>query len=85
MKLLFATSRRATEVILSARAVQQGHNLGSLCYGDGSLKLLRVFRTDRTIPGAQALAFIDDITAILPSESACDTAGHVVTSRTPVS
>ena len=72
-KLLFAMEGRATEVIPSARGVQQGCNLGPLCYSAGSLKLLREFQTNPPVPGARALAFIDDITVILPPARAHDT------------
>ena len=71
-KLLFAMNGRATEVIESARGVQQGCSLGPLCYSAGTLQALQDFRTDPPVSGARAMAFIDDITVILPPESARD-------------
>lgn len=37
---------------------------------EGSLKILREFRTDSPVPGTRALAFIDGITIILLPKSA---------------
>ena len=56
----------------SARGVQQGCNLGSLRYSAGSLKILKEFRANPPVPGARAVPFIHDITAILPPELILD-------------
>ena len=40
-KLLFALDGRGLEVVESARGVQQGCNLGPLCYSAGSLKIIK--------------------------------------------
>ena len=40
-KLLFALDGGGLEVVESARGVQQGYNLGPLCYSAGSLKTLK--------------------------------------------
>ena len=64
-KLLFALDGGGLEVVESVRGVQQGCNLGPLCYSAGSLKILKEFRAN---PGARAVSFIDDITVILPPE-----------------
>ena len=58
----------------SARGVQQGCNLGPLCYSAGSLKILKEFRANPPVPGARAVSFIDDITVILPPELSFDMA-----------
>ena len=58
----------------SARGVQQGCHLGSLCYSEGSLKILKEFRANPPVPGARAVSFIDDITVILPPERSLDMA-----------
>ena len=55
-------------MVESARGVQQGYNLGPLCYSAGSLKILKEFRANPPVPGARAVSFIDDITVILPPE-----------------
>ena len=61
-------------MVESARGVQQGCNLGPLCYSEGSLKILKEFRTNPPVPGAKVVSFIDDITIILPPELSLDTA-----------
>ena len=43
-KLLFAPDGGRLEVVDSARGVQQGCNLGNLCYSIGSLEILKEFR-----------------------------------------
>ena len=45
-KLLFALDGGGLEVVESARGVQQGCNLGQLCYSAGSLKILKEFRAN---------------------------------------
>ena len=40
-KLLFALDGGGLEVVESARGVQQGCNLGSLCYSAGILKIIK--------------------------------------------
>ena len=72
-KLLFALDGGGLEVVESARGVQQGYNLGPLCYSAGSLKILKEFRANPPVPGARAVSFIDDITVILPPELSLDT------------
>ena len=67
-KLLFALDGRGLEVVESARGVQQGCNLGPLCYSAGSLKILKESRANLPVPGARVVSFIDDITVILPPE-----------------
>ena len=67
-KLLVALDGGGLEVVESARAVQQGCNLGPLCYSAGSLKILREFRANPPVPGARAVSFTDGITVILPPE-----------------
>ena len=62
------------EVVEPARGVQQGCNLGCLCYSAGSLKILKEFRANPPGPGARAVSFIDDITVILPPELSFDMA-----------
>ena len=61
-------------MVESARAVQQGCNLGPLCYSAGSLKILREFRANLLVPGARAVSFTDGITVILPPELSLDMA-----------
>ena len=73
-KLLFALDGGGSEVVESARGVQQGCNLGPLCYSAGSLKILKEFRANPPVPGARAVSFIDDITVILPPERSLDVA-----------
>ena len=73
-KLLFALDGGGLEVVESARGVQQGCNLGPLCYSAGSLKILKEFRANPPVPGARAVSFIDDITVILPPELSLDMA-----------
>ena len=72
-KLLFAL-HGGLEVVESARGVQQGCNLGPLCYSAGSLKILKEFRANPPVPGARAVSFIHDITVILPPELSLDMA-----------
>ena len=50
------------------------HTLGPLCYSAGSLKILKEFRANPPVPGASAVSFINDITAILPPELSLDMA-----------
>ena len=71
-KLLFALDG-GLEVVGSARGVQQGCNLGPLCYSAGALKILKEFRANPPVPGARAVSFID-ITVILPPELSLDMA-----------
>ena len=71
-KLLFAPDGGGLEVVESARGVQQGCNLGPLCYSAGSLKILKEFRANPPVPGARAVSFIDDITVTLPPELSLD-------------
>ena len=73
-KLLFALDGGGLEVVESARGVQQGCNLGLLCYSAGSMKILKEFRANPPVPGARAVSFIDDITVILPPELSLDMA-----------
>ena len=79
-KLMLAFDGGDLEAGGSARGVQQGSNLGPLCYSAGSLKILREFRANPPVPGARAVSFIDDITAILPPKFSLDMAavGKVV-------
>ena len=65
-KFLFAFDGGGLEVVESARGVQQRCNPGPLCYSAGSLKILKEFRANPTVPGARAVSFIDDIVVILP-------------------
>ena len=55
-KLLFALDGGGLEVVESARGVQQGCNLGSLCYSTGSLRILKESRDNPPVPGARAVA-----------------------------
>ena len=73
-KLLFALAGGGLKVAESARGVQQGCNLGPLCYSAGSLKILKEFRANPPVPGARAVSFCDDITVILPPELSLDMA-----------
>ena len=61
-------------MVESARGVHQGYNLGPLCYSAGSLKILKMFRSNPPVPGARAVSFIDDITVILSPEGSLDMA-----------
>ena len=72
--LLFSPYGGGLEVVESARGVQQGCNLGSLCYSAGSLKIPKECRVNPPVPGARAVSFIDDITVILPPELSLDIA-----------
>ena len=73
-KLLFALDGGGLGVVESAREVQQGCNLGPLCYSAGSLKILKELRANPPVPGTRAVSFIDDITVILPPEFSLDMA-----------
>ena len=73
-KLLFALDGGVLEVVEPARGKQQRRNLGSLCYSAGSLKILKEFRANQPVPGANAVSFIDDITVILPPLRSLDMA-----------
>ena len=73
-KLPFALDGGGLEVVESARGVQQGCNLGQLCYSAGSLKILKDFRANPPVPGARAVSFIGDVTVILPPELYLDMA-----------
>ena len=55
-------------MVESARGVQQGCNLGPLCYSAGSLKILTKFTINPPVTGARAVSFIDDIKLVLPPE-----------------
>ena len=44
-------------MVESARGVQQGCNLGPLCYSAGSLKILKEFKANPPVPGARAVSF----------------------------
>ena len=59
-------------MVESARGLQQGCNLGPLCYSAGSLKILKEFRANPPVPGARAVSFIGDITVTLPPELSPD-------------
>ena len=72
--LLFALDGGGSEVVESARGVQQGCNLDSLCYSAGSLRILKESRDNPPVPGARAVSFIDDTTIILPQERSLDMA-----------
>ena len=61
-------------MVESARGVQQGYNLGPLCYSAGSLKILKEFTINPPVTGARAVSFIDDIKVILPPELSLDMA-----------
>ena len=73
-KLMFALDGGGLEVVESARGLQQGCNLGPLCYSAGSLNILKEFRANPPVPRARAVSFIDDITVILPPELSLDMA-----------
>ena len=62
---MFALDGGGSKVVESVRGVQQGCNLGLLCYSVGSLTILKTFRSNLPVPGARAVSFIDDITDIL--------------------
>ena len=68
------THTHTQEVVESARGVQEGCNLGPLCYSPGLLKILNEFRANPPVPGARAVSFIDDITVILPPKLSLDMA-----------
>ena len=68
--LLYKTSSGSTEIIRSATGVQQGCNLGPLGYSCGLMPLLRDFRANPPVANAQMMAFIDDITVVLPAPEA---------------
>ena len=59
-------------MVESARGVQQGCNLGPLCYSVDSLKILKEFRAIPPVPGARAVSFIDEITVILAPKLSFD-------------
>ena len=61
-------------MVESAREVQQGCNLGLLCYSAGSLKILKTFRANPPVAGARAVLFIYEITVTLPPERFLDMA-----------
>ena len=71
-KLLFALNGECLDMVESARGVQQGCNLGPLCYSAGSLKISNEFRANPPVRGARAVLFIDDITVILSPELSFD-------------
>ena len=71
-KLVFVLNGGGSEVVESARRVQQRCNLGPLCYNGGCLKILKHFRSNISVPEARAVSFIDDITFILPRELPLD-------------
>ena len=73
-KLLFALGGGGSGVVESARGVQQGYNLGLLCYSVGSLKVLKEFTANPPVPGGRAVVFIDDITVILQPKLSLDMA-----------
>ena len=73
-ELLFALDGGCLEVVESARGVQQGCNLGPLCYSTGSLKILKELRANPPVLRARAVSFIDHITVILPPELPLDMA-----------
>ena len=70
-KLLFALDGKGLKGVESVRGVQQGCNLGPLCYSAGSHKI--EFRADPLVPGAKAVSFIDDIAVILQPELSLNT------------
>lgn len=72
-KLPLAMDGCATKVILYARGVQQGYNLGPLCYRAGYLKFIREIQTNPPVPGGPALAFMNDIAVHLLPENTWDT------------
>ena len=61
-------------MVESERGVQQGCNLGSLCYSADLLRILKDSRDNPPVPGARSVPFIDDITIILPPEHSLDMA-----------
>ena len=69
-KLLFSMEDGQVQVVQSRRGVQQGCNLGPLCYSAGGLDLLREFRQTPPVEGAQIMAYIDDVVVILPPDQA---------------
>ena len=69
-KLLFSMDDGRVEVVESSRGVQQGCNMGSLCYSAGALKILKAFRQSPPVQGAEIMSFIDDIVVLLPCEHA---------------
>ncbi|CAN0375941.1 unnamed protein product, partial [Laminaria digitata] len=73
-KLLFKTATGGTETVLSSTGVQQGCNLGPLCYSAGLMPLLRAFKANPPVVGAQIMAFIDDLVVTLPASHATDPA-----------
>lgn len=67
-KLLCRMENISVQEIHSLRDVQQGCGLRSLCYSTGSLETLRQFEEAPPVPGAEAMAFINDIVVVLPPE-----------------
>ena len=61
-------------MVETAWGVQQGCNLGPLCYSSGSLKILKTIMANPPVSGAKAVSFIDDIMVILPPELSLDMA-----------
>ena len=58
-KLLFALDGGGLKGVESARGVQQGCDLGPLCYSAGSHKI--EFRADPLVPGAKAVLFVSRV------------------------
>ena len=75
-KLLFALDGEGLEVVESARGARQGCNLGLRCYSAVSLKILKEFRANPSVPGARAVLFVDDILVIPPLEFSPDMAAR---------
>ena len=71
-KLLFKMDNGEMETVLSRTGIQQGCNLGPLCFSAGGLPLLQKFRANPPVKGAQAFAYIDDVMVTLPPERASD-------------
>ena len=55
---MFTLDGGGLKVVGSARGVQQGCNLGPLCYRTGSLKILEGFRVNPPVLEARAVLFV---------------------------
>lgn len=53
-------------MVSSSMRVQQGCNLGPLCYSAGALEMLRAFRDDAPVDDVQIPAYTDDVVVLLP-------------------
>lgn len=70
--VIYATADGPTEVVYSARGIQQGCKVGLLGYSAALMPLMNKFKASPPVPDVHMSAFVDGIAVLLPPALAHD-------------